>query len=207
MSRKDFVPDSFKNFHDWSQNYRDKATAQLTGLTGWDKPRIDALKAHLTALTDAAQAVLDAQQALDEAVGALGKAKTDHLPAVRGESASIKTSPGYDDGIGDVLDIVAGGGSFDQSTYKPVVTVESQPGLNRLSTKKRGADSESIYMRRKGDTAFKLIFAKRVRFPVDDDTPLLAAGQAEVREYQMRGVIGDDEIGQPSDIVAATFTP
>ena len=35
MSRKDFVPDSFKNFHDWSKNYRDNATAQLIGLTGW----------------------------------------------------------------------------------------------------------------------------------------------------------------------------
>lgn len=207
MSRKDFVPDSYKSFHDWSENYRDQATEQLTGLTGWDKPRIDALKAHLNAMTTAAQAVLDAQKALDDAVGTLGKAKTDHLPVVRTESTSIKTSPGYDDGIGEVLEIVAGGSSFDPAGYKPIITAESLPGLNRLSTKKRGVDSENIYLRRKGDASFKLIFAKRVRFPVDDDTPPLVAGQTEVREYQFRGVIGDDEVGQPSDIVAVTFTP
>ena len=158
-------------------------------------------------MTAAAQTVLDAQKALDDALGALGKARTDHLPAVRAESASIKTSPGYDEGIGDVLEIVAGGGSFDPATYKPIGTAESLPGLNRLSTKKRGVDSVNISMRRKGDAAFKLIFARRVRFPVDDDTPPAVPGQSEVREYQFRGVIGDDEVGQPSDIVAATFTP
>ena len=207
MSRKDYVPDSTKNFHDWTANYRDRATEQLTGLTGWDKPRIDALKGRLSAMTAAAQAVLDVQKALDDALGTLGKARTDHLPAVRAESASIKTSPGYDEGIGDVLEIVAGGGSFDPATYKPAGTAESFPGLNRLSTKKRGVDSVNIYMRRKGETVFKLIFAKRVRFPVDDDTPPLVAGQSEVREYQFRGVIGDDEVGLPSDIVTATFTP
>ena len=207
MSRKDFVPDSAKNFHDWSANYFDKATAQLTGLTGWDAARIAALKAHLAPMRDAAQAVLDAQKALDEAVGALVKAKKDHLPPVRSESSNIKTSPGYDEGIGDVLGIVAGGSSFDPNTYKPVATAESFPGLVRLMTKKLGADSENIYLRRKGETAFKLIFAKRVSFPVDDDTPPATPGQAEQREYQFRGVIGDDEIGQPSDIVQATYTP
>ncbi len=98
-------------------------------------------------------------------------------------------------------------GSFDPATYKPVATAESLPGLVRLMTKKLGADSENIYLRRKGDAAFKLIFAKRVSFPVDDDTPPAVSGQSEQREYQFRGVIGDDEIGQPSDIVAATYTP
>ena len=201
MSPKDFVPDSAKNFHDWSANYFDKATAQLTGLTGWDAARISALKAHLAPMRDAAQAVLDAQKALDDATGALVKVKSDHLPTVRSESANIKTSPGYDEGIG------AGGSSFDPNTCKRVGTAESFPGLVRLMTKKVGADSENIYLRRKGETVFKLIFAKRVSFPVDDDTPPVTPGQAEQREYQFRGVIGDDEIGQPSDIVQATFTP
>ena len=37
-------------------------------------------------------------------------------------------------------------------------------------------------------------------------TPPATPGQAEQREYQFRGVLGDDEIGQPSDIVQATYT-
>ena len=207
MSRKDFVPDSVRNFHDWSANYFDKAAAQLTGLTGWDAARIAAIKDHLAPMRAAAQAVLHAQKALDLATGTFVKAKKDHLPPVRSESSNIKTSPGYDEGIGEVLGIVAGGSSFDPNTYRPVATAESFPGLVRLMTRKLGADSENIYLPRKGETAFKLIFAKRVSFPVDDDTPPATPGQAEQREYQFRGVIGDDEIGQPSDIVQATHTP
>ena len=207
MSRKDYVPDSAKNLHDWAANYFDKATAQLTGLTGWNAARITALQGELAPIRDAAQAVMDAQQALDEVMGTLAKARTDHLPAIRGESSSIKTSPGYDEGIGDVLGIVASGGSFDPATYKPVGTAESLPGRVRLSTKKRGVDSVNISMRRKGEPAFRLLVAKRVGFPVDDDTPPAVPGQSEVREYQLRGVIGDEEVGLPSDIIQATFTP
>ena len=54
---------------------------------------------------------------------------------------------------------------------------------------------------------FRLLFAEGVSFTVDDDTPSATLGQAEQREYQFRGVIGGDEIGQPSDIARATFTP
>ena len=207
MTRKDYVPDSAKNLRDWATNYHDKATAQLAGLTGWDAARVTALKAQIAPVRDAAQAVVDAQQALDDTLGNLAKSRTDHLPAIRGESTSIKTSPGYDEGIGDVLGIVATGGGFDPATYKAAGTAESLPGRVRLSTKKRGVDSMNIYMRRKGEPAFRLLMAKRVGFPVDDDTPPAVPGQSEVREYQLRGVIGDEEIGQPSDIIPATFTP
>ena len=205
MSRKDFVPDSAKNFHDWCVKYHENASPQLSGVTGWDAARIATLKGQLLPMRDAAQAVLDAQQALDDAMGALSKSKKDHLPTVRSESSNIKTSPGYDDGVGDVLGITSGGGSFDANTYKPVGTAESLPGHVRLSTKKLGVDSVNIYMRLKGQGTLKLIVAKRVSFPFDDDTPPAVPGQAEQREYQFRGVIGDNEIGLPSDIVSVTF--
>lgn len=207
MSRKDYIPDSAKNLHDWADNYHAKAAAQLTGLTGWDAARIAALRGHLAPLRDAAQAALDAQQALDDTLGALAKARTDHLPAIRGESSSIKTSPGYDDGIGDVLQINAAASALDPAAYKPAGSAESLPGRVRLSAKKRGVDSLNILMRRKGETAFRLLIAKRVGFPVDDDTPPAVPGQSEVREYQFRGLLGDEEIGLPSDIVQATFNP
>jgi hypothetical protein len=55
--------------------------------------------------------------------------------------------------------------------------------------------------------SFKLLAAKRVGFPFLDDTPPATAGAAEIREYQAIGVSGDDEFGQPSDIVSATYNP
>jgi hypothetical protein len=36
-------------------------------------------------------------------------------------------------------------------------------------------------------------------------TALAVAGQSEVRKYQAFGVLADEQIGQPSDIVSVTF--
>ena len=52
---------------------------------------------------------------------------------------------------------------------------------------------------------FTTIGHKRKKFPFDDQTPLKTSGVPEVREYTAQGVIGDDEVGQPSDIVSVTF--
>ena len=50
-----------------------------------------------------------------------------------------------------------------------------------------------------------LIGIRRQKFPFDDQTPLPPPGEAETREYQARAVVGDEEVGLPSDIVAVTF--
>ena len=46
---------------------------------------------------------------------------------------------------------------------------------------------------------------KRKTFPFLDETPLAQPGIPEQREYMARGVKGDDEIGQDSDIVTVTY--
>ena len=40
---------------------------------------------------------------------------------------------------------------------------------------------------------------------MDDDTPPTVAGQPEEREYRAIPMIGDLEVGQPSDITGAVF--
>ena len=45
----------------------------------------------------------------------------------------------------------------------------------------------------------------KLNFPKDDFTALAVAGTPEVREYQAFGVLNDEQIGQPSDIVSVTF--
>jgi hypothetical protein len=41
--------------------------------------------------------------------------------------------------------------------------------------------------------------------PYDDHTPLAVPGVAEVREYQAFGILGDEQIGLPCDIITVTF--
>ncbi len=50
-----------------------------------------------------------------------------------------------------------------------------------------------------------LIGVRRKKFPFDDQTPLKTPGVFEEREYQARGVINDEEVGQPSNIVSVKF--
>ena len=63
----------------------------------------------------------------------------------------------------------------------------------------------NIYLRVAGAAAWTLIGIRRQKFPFDDQTPLKTPGVAESREYQARAVVGDAEVGVPSDIVGVTF--
>lgn len=206
-AKKDYVPDSVKNLRDWAQKNIDHAAAQLGGVEGWDAARIAGYVARMTKILDAAQAVLDAQAALDGKAGLLDQARTDELPELRQDIGNMKTSRGWNSGKGDVLEVNTPAASTDASTLQPRLDVESKRGRNEIMAKKLGADSLNIYVRRKGEAAFRLLAAKRVRFPLDDDTPSATPGQPEEREYRASAVLGDDEVGLPSDIVPATFTP
>jgi len=206
-SKKDFVPDSWKNVRDWAQKIIDNAAEQLTGVEGWDDARVAAFLIRVTKIRDAAQAVLDANATLDAATGALDGVLTVELPEIRQDIGNMKKSRGWNDGKGDVLEVNTPAASVDPNTLKPRVEVESKRGRNEIMAKKFGADSLNIYVRRKGEAAFRLLAAKRMRFPLDDDTPSATPGHPEEREYQAVPVIGDEEVGQPSDIVSAVFRP
>ena len=122
--------------------------------------------------------------------------------------SNVKTSGGYNIGIGEVLEILTDSATFNPLTYKPVITrITSFGGHNELMTKKRGVTSMNVYWRRKGEETWRLLAAKRVKFPVQDDNAPATPGQAEVREYRVIGVLGDQEVGQPSDIAEATWRP
>jgi len=60
-------------------------------------------------------------------------------------------------------------------------------------------------MRLAGNPACTLTGIRRRKFPFDDQTPLKTPGIPEQREYQARGIVGDDEVGQPSDFVSVTY--
>gem|GEM_PF-801752 len=164
------------------------------------------MKARLTTLRDAAQEVLDKQNDLDVATGQLTEKKDQELPEIRMDTNNLKSTRGFTDGDARTLEVATHSGSFDPDTYKPHLTAASMPGRVEITGKKTGADALNLYVRRKGEADFRLLAAKRSRFPFDDTAPPVTAGQPEEREYRAIGVLGDDEIGQPSDIVSAIYT-
>lgn len=205
--KKDYIPDSAQNLVTWTTNYLAEIDAIATRI-GWPAAQVTALKARLTTLRQAAQTVLDKQNELEVASGQLDQVKEAEVPEIRRDTNNLKTTRGFNDGDGRTLNVLTStGGEFDADGYKPPLTAVSKPGRVELTAKKNGADSINLYSRIKGQAAFKLLSAKRVRFPFEDTTPPATPGQPEEREYQAIGVLGDDEIGQPSDIVSAIFRP
>ena len=205
MSRKDYVPESARYLRDWTDNYISELPAIATRIN-WPTANVTRITGNLTSLKTAAQAVLDKQNELDQALGQLALAKSTSLPGIRQDTANLKTTSGFTEGDGRTLDVISPADSFDPNTYQPRLDARAKLGHVELMGKKLGADSLNLYMRRKGEANWTLILVKRSRFPVNDDVPLLTPGRPEEREYQAIGVLNDEEIGLPSDIVSAVFT-
>ena len=206
IKTKDFIPDSWKNIRDWCDNIISNASVQLSGVQGWDGPRIAAFLVRIAAIRDAAQNVLNAKAVFDDKIGDLDAVIALQLTEVRKDIGNFKTSRGWDDGRGEVLDVNTPTSQINPNNIKPRLEVESKLGRNEIMAKKLGADSLNIYSRPKGTGPMTLIASKRVRFPMDDDAPS-PDGKPQEREYQAIAVIGDDEVGQPSDIVSCVFRP
>jgi hypothetical protein len=101
--------------------------------------------------------------------------------------------------------VIGGGDTFDAEAYKPTLTAEDFPGYVRIKGKKSGVQAMNLYVRLKGQSEWKLLVARRSKFPFDDDSPLAVSGTPETREYRAVGVVSDEEVGQPSDIVSVVY--
>lgn len=116
----------------------------------------------------------------------------------------IKNHPKYTDAIGRDLGIIGAEDTFDEDTYKTELTAEVFPGSVRISFTKGDVEAVNIYSRPEGETDW-VFLATDHHSPYNDTRPLADPNTPETREYMGMGVIDDEEIGQPSDIVSAVF--
>ncbi|MEQ1861461.1 MAG: hypothetical protein ABMA13_16180 [Chthoniobacteraceae bacterium] len=201
----DFIPHSYKNLRDWLQKQVTDLTAALAATLNMSAAErqviLDACNALLPLLND----IVEKLDQLEQLTADLQALLLVHTPPIRAGIKRAKTSPGCTPGI--IVDMEWKGESheFDPDTARPTIDVEAQRGRVKIDGKKPGFDSANIYYRRKGDVQWKLIESKRKRFPYYDEQPLAVAGQPEVREYMAIGVIGDEEVGQMSEIKEVVY--
>lgn len=207
----DYIPHSYAHLSDWLANLAEKLPLHSATL-GLTAAELNTLLAEIAALSAPLETLLARQIELDSATGALQQSLRDHLPKVRATLRHLKTSPGYTAGIGEDLQVIGGGEEFDAGSYKPLLTAEAFAGYVRLKVRKSGAEAINLYVRvaggapkSEGPAEWRLLVARRTRFPFDDDSPLAASGTAETREYRAIGVVADKEVGHPSDIVSVTY--
>lgn len=83
---------------------------------------------------------------------------------------------------------------------KPVIQGRYAGGKVSIGWTRGPLDGINVYSRKHGETAWQLL-GRDTRPPYDDPRPLPAGTSAELREYRAVGVVNDEEVGQPSDIV------
>jgi len=123
------------------------------------------------------------------------------LTALRATIAAIKTHSGYSEEIGADLGIIGPADLFDPNTYQAELrevrlSMPSQVTV-AFGKAKGNIDGVNVYSRRQG-TAPWTFLARDTESPYIDTTPLAQAGQPEIREYRIRAVIDDEEIGDYS---------
>jgi hypothetical protein len=115
----------------------------------------------------------------------------------------IKGHADYNDAIGQDMGIIGDEQTpFDSANFKPKGEGKAQIGYVNIKFEKSQCDSMHIYTW--NGTAF-VYLANDTESPYHDTRPLTEPGQPESRQFQLRGVLHDVEIGIPGDTITVTF--
>ena len=113
----------------------------------------------------------------------------------------------YTEGIGKDLGIVGNEIGFKKEEYKPTFKASTASGMVVIKFWKKNIDWVKIYSHPIGSTdtnAWELLGIDG-HPPFLDKRPLAVAGQPEKRQYKLRAVLGDEEIGVWSNVVEVIF--
>lgn len=201
----DYIPQSYPNLDEWCAKQAAELTAPLATTIGMTDPERAAFLAAVDTVKTAVAPIVDLMQQLDELTANFPMILDAQMPLIRAAIKRAKTSPGCTPAIQTQLDWIGAAHNVDPANSRPSIDVEAQRGRIKITGRKPGFDSVSIYARKKGDVAWNLIAVRKRKFPYYDETPLVVANTPEVREYMAIGVVKDEEIGQPSEIKEVVY--
>lgn len=124
------------------------------------------------------------------------------FPRVSSLCARIKKHPGYTDAIGQDLDIIGAEQSFDPNTLKPAIKLELRAGRPWVLWTKGHATALEIWVDRGTGTFAQLAMDTEPDYA--DTAALPAPGQSALWKYKAIYRIGDEQVGQWSDVVSQT---
>lgn len=199
----DYIPVKRSDFYRWLKGMSQNAAGEAAkiGATAAEGTALKALADDITAQMDATDAAATALEGVrsQEKLG-----KKEGLKELRAIIRRWKTMPAYAQaGTEAVLAIKGKEPPFDAGNYQPVIKVSLKGGLVRLDFAKLGVDALLFYVRLRGETEWRHL-AVDADPPCIDATPLAQPNVPEVREYRAIGMIGDEAVGQYSDIVSIT---
>ena len=161
------------------------------------------------AVADDSVAKMEARDAADAAAAGAQATETTTTKAneatIRAMVRNWKTMPLYAaSGSEGVLGLKGSDAAFDPSTFKSEIKASIVGGQIRVDFSKGGVDAVNVYVRLRGAVGWRKLGLDSSS-PYYDTEPLAAANVPETREYKVRGVLDDVEVGQDSNIVSVVF--
>ena len=199
----DYIPPADDAKILWLTNLKTKIGGYAVAL-GITAARVTQITAWCDDLIAAINAAAQAKSAWLSSSAAQRTQEATSLGGIRGEVALWKPQPGMTDAIEADLKIVGTSTPFNPDTFKTKLTATVVGDHVKLTFVKGHSDGVNFYWRKQGETAWKFL-SRDTNSPYNDHTPLTTPGVHEVRECIAYGVLNDQQIGQPSDIVSATF--
>ncbi len=200
----DFIPTKRGDLYLWWKNIHDKIEEEgpKFGLTVAQIAAIKALAAAQMALMEATDAAADV---LEGARTAEKTGKATNTATIRMMIRNWKSTPGFLGSTSEgVLRVTGPESTFDPDTFKPTLSLSIVGGQIKGDFTKGECDSVNYYCRLRG-TAVWTRLGSDPRSPLWDRNPLANPNVPEVREYMIIGVIDNEEVGVPSDIVSIVF--
>jgi hypothetical protein len=193
----DFLPNNQGSLYTWAGNFSTKIGILGAGL-GYSPGEITAMQTECTAVQGALDDKATAKATAKAATALADVIIRDNVSLLRGNASGIKETTTYTDANGIDLGIVGAASTFDPATYVAVITdLEiNMPGQVTLSFSAAGGAIEgvNVYYRLQGSAAW--IYCNRdTASPYVHIQPLAVPGQPEIREYRIRAVMKDVEIG------------
>jgi hypothetical protein len=204
MKKKPFFPKSPKAMALWSQNYRTKIGARATALS-MTPAEVAREIVICDSFIDAINSVEDLKTLLSGAYSARNSIIETLGQELRMDIKRHKTAEGYTNAIGSELGLIGSSTEFDINTFKPVISVDPFGNGIHIRFTKKGVNNINIYHRKKGDEAFKLL-TRAIKSPFKYQPVLEIPSKPEHWEFRALGMINDEEIGLPSDIVNFVFS-
>jgi hypothetical protein len=201
----DIIPNKRADQGVWYQNLSDNVVPEAVKFGG-DPAQALTVKAAADAILGT-MATTNTQSNLLNSVRQLeGDSQVANDAIIRGFIRNAKTLPGWAaSGSEAILRAKGGADPFNPTTFKPNLKVAVEPGQNKLTFNVAGCRGLNVYYRQRGTLPW-IFIGFDSSAPYYDSTPLTVPTVAEVREYKVRGVLNDVEIGLESDIVSAPFT-
>jgi hypothetical protein len=204
----DFIPPGDDARKTWASTFKTKIATHGPGV-GLSAAQVTAAQGKCDAIVGRIDDKAAKKQEWQSSVSAAEAGNYTDFSALRDTIAAIKTNSAYTDAIGADLGIIGPADLFDPNTYQAELRglVLSAPGQVTVNFGKAKGKVQgvNVYSRKQGTAEWKFL-ARDTQSPYVDSTPLAQAGTPEIREYRIRAVIDDVEIGDYSVTMQITVS-